>query len=56
MKMYVVERNNPECWEEPNIYTDGKKAIADIRKEYEEQMEELGTSQEMSDAGDGEYA
>ena len=55
MKIYVVERNNPECWEEPQVYTDGKKAIADIRKEYEEMMEKLGTSQEIADAGDGEY-
>lgn len=55
MKIYVVERNNPKCWEEPQIYTDGNKAIADIRKEYEGQMKKLGTSHEIADSGDGSY-
>lgn len=41
MKIYIVERNNPQCWEEPEVYFDGKEAIEDIKKEYIEQMEEL---------------
>lgn len=27
MKIYIVERNNPQCWEEPEVYLDGKEAI-----------------------------
>lgn len=55
MKIYIVERDNPQCWEEPEVYVDGKQAVADIKKEYEEQMEELGTSQEIADDGYGGY-
>lgn len=52
MKIYIVERNNPQCWEEPEVYLDGKEAIADIKKEYEAQMEELGIEK---DDPDNEY-
>ena len=40
-KIYIVECNNPECWEEPQVYTDGMKAIEDIKEEYKAQLEEL---------------
>ena len=33
MKIYIVERNNPECWIEPEVYLDGEVAINDILKE-----------------------
>lgn len=53
MKIYIVERNNPWCWEEPEVYLDGNKAVADIRKEYEAQMEELGIEKDDPDDGYG---
>ena len=53
MKIYIVERNNPQEWIEPEVYLDGAKALEDVRKEYLAQMEELGTSQEKADAGFG---
>lgn len=53
MKIYIVERNNPQEWIEPEVYLDGTAALEDVRKEYQEQMKELGTSQEKADAGFG---
>lgn len=41
MKIYIVERNNPERWMEPEVYLDGKEAIEDILKEYQSQLEVL---------------
>lgn len=53
MKIYIVERNNPQCWEEPEVYLDGKEAIADIKKEYEAQMKELGIEKDDPENGYG---
>ena len=53
MKIYIVERNNPVEWEEPQIYLEGKKAVEDVKNEYNAQMEELGTTQEKADKGFG---
>lgn len=53
MRIYIVERNNPQCWEEPEVYLDGNEAIVDIRKEYEAQMEELGIDKDAPDNGYG---
>lgn len=53
MKIYIVERNNPQCWEEPEVYFDGNKAIEDIKKEYEAQLEESGIRKDDSDNGYG---
>ena len=55
MKIYIVERNNPKTWEEPEVYLDGKRAIEDIKKEYTTQMKELGISQKEADEGFGNY-
>ena len=55
MKIYIVERDNPQCWEEPQVYMDGKEAVEAIREEYEAQMSELGTSQKYADDGLGGY-
>lgn len=55
MKIYIVERDNPKEWIEPEVFADGKKALDIVRKEYETQMSELGTSQEKADKGFGNY-
>lgn len=51
MRIYIVERNNTEYRPEPEVFLDGNKAVNTVKEEYREQMEELGTSQEKSDAG-----
>lgn len=53
MKIYIVERNSPYEWVEPQVYLDGKAAVADVRREYEAQLEELGTSQQEAESGLG---
>ncbi len=53
MKIYIVERDNPEYRPEPEIFPDGNKAISTVKEEYIRQMYHLGTSQEKSDAGYG---
>ena len=53
MKIYIVERDNPNYTPEPEVFTDGRKALATVKGEYEDQMKDLGTSQEKSDAGFG---
>lgn len=53
MRIYIVERNNTEYRPEPEVFLDGNKAVNTVKEEYREQMEELGTSQEKSDAGYG---
>lgn len=53
MKIYIVERNNPEEWVEPEVFYYGNEAVAEVKKEYEAQMKELGTNQEKADAGFG---
>ena len=52
-KIYIIERDNPSYKPEPEVFTDGKIALDKVKKEYEDQMEELGTSQEKADAGYG---
>ncbi len=53
MKIYIVERDNPSYRPEPEVFTDENKALKTVRIEYNDQMKELGTSQEESDAGYG---
>jgi len=53
MKIYIVERDNPSYKPEPEVFTDGTKALETVKAEYHAQMEELGTTQEKSDAGFG---
>ena len=53
MKIYIVERDNPSYKPEPEVFTDGNKALHIVQEEYTNQMEVLGTSQEKSDAGYG---
>ncbi len=55
MKIYIVERDNPSYRPEPEVFIDGNKAFEAVRIEYNDQMKELGTSQEESDAGFGSY-
>lgn len=44
MKIYIVERDNPNYTPEPEVFTDGRKALATVKGEYEDQMKDLGTS------------
>lgn len=44
MEIYIVEKDTDEHWEEPVVFTDGKKAVSYIRDEYEKAMEESGAS------------
>ena len=53
MKIYIVERDNPSYKLEPEVFTDGNKALETVRTEYCNQMKELGTTQEKSNAGYG---
>lgn len=53
MTIYIVERNNPESWEEPEVYVNGKKALDTVREEYESQKEELGIEDENDGYGAG---
>lgn len=41
MTIYIVERINPECFEEPQVFLNGREAVMTIRKEYEEEKEFL---------------
>jgi len=53
IKVYILERYNPSYKPEPEVFTDGNKALETVRGEYYDQMNKLGTSQEKSDAGYG---
>ncbi len=53
MKIYIVERDNPSYKSEPEVFTDGNKALEAVKIEYNDKMKEFGTSQEESDAGYG---
>lgn len=55
MKIYIVERDNPKYKPEPEVFLDGNKAVSIVKEEYIKQMEELGTSQEKANAGNGSY-
>ena len=41
MIVYVIERNNPQTWEEPQIVLNGKDALNIVREEYENKINEL---------------
>ena len=51
LTVYVIERDNPQTRPEPEVLTDGKKALEMVRAEFEAQMRELGTSLDNSDIG-----
>lgn len=53
--IYILERDNPEYTPEPEVYTNSETVKSMVRKEYEAQMSELGTTQEKADAGNGLY-
>lgn len=55
MEIYVIERDTPSYRPEPEVLLDGNKALQIVRKEYENQMKELGATQEESDAGYGYF-
>lgn len=55
MKIYIVERDTPYRWEYPEVYMEWEAALSDVQVEYENKMQELGTSQKKSDAGYGNY-
>lgn len=55
MKIYIIERDNPEQKPEPEICLDGNLAKETVRKEYLAEMKDHSTSQEKADAGYGAY-
>lgn len=55
MKIYIIERDNPECRPNPEVYMDGKVAFEKVREEYNSCMQELRTSQDKADSGLGGY-
>ena len=44
MKIYVVETIYPESNPEPEVFTDGKKAVEYVRTEYKEVEESIRKS------------
>lgn len=55
LTVFVVERDNPKTRPEPEVLTDGAKALEIVRKEFNGMMAELGTSLDNSDIGVGCY-
>lgn len=55
MKVYILERDNPSFRPEPEVYTDGNKAVIKVKEEYMERLGELDTDQEKADIGLGGY-
>jgi len=55
MKIYIIERDNPQYRPEPEVFLDGNRAVSMVKEEYNNQMKELETSQEKADAGYGGY-
>lgn len=48
MTIYIVERNNPESWEEPEVYVNGKKALDTVREEYESKRKNSASKMKMT--------
>lgn len=42
MKIYILEKNNPSCWEEPEVFINPDKAVEKVREEYEAVKEDIG--------------
>lgn len=46
MKIYIVESDNPTCWEEPVIYINPDKAVQKVKEEYNSIKEYMGIEDE----------
>lgn len=53
MKIYIVERNDPYEWQEPEVFEDGNAAVEVVRKEYEGCKYNLGIEDDDPDNGYG---
>lgn len=53
MKIYILERNNPTCWEEPEVFINPDKAVEKVREEYEAIKEDIGVEDENDGYGSG---
>ena len=53
MKIYIVERNNPYEWQEPEVFKDGSIAVEVVREEYERCKYNLGIEDDDADNGYG---
>lgn len=51
MRIYVVETINPESNPEPEVFTNGKKAVEYVRTQFEETKEDLQKNTRDSDTG-----
>lgn len=56
MKLYIIERNDSIHIVDPEIFTDGNKAVKIVKKEYYERAAELEISPEVvEDGGDNHH-
>ena len=55
MTIYILERDNPYCRPEPEVFLDGENAFKIAKGEFEEQMLVLGTCLEETESGEGRY-
>jgi len=55
MKIFIIERDKPECWLEPEVFTDGDKALEVIKNEYESQKKALEITDSDIKSGSGSY-
>lgn len=55
MKIYIIERSNPYNYPEPEVLLNGANALQTVKQEYEDQLKELGMTQEMIKHGNGTY-
>lgn len=53
MTIYILERDNPHCHPEPEVFLDGESAFKIAKKEFEEQLLAFGTSLEECERGEG---
>lgn len=52
MKIYILERDNPTCWEEPEVFINPDKAIKKAKEEYEVVKEDIGVTDENDGYGE----
>lgn len=51
MNIYILEKNNPSCWEEPEVFINPDKAVEKVREEYEAIKEDIGVEDENDGYG-----
>lgn len=53
MKIYILERDNPTCWEEPEVYDNPDNAVLKVKLEYAEVKNDIGIIDENDGYGSG---